>query len=78
MASTFLGFNATGFFSVCHMKSLMYHTPVDTVEDLLVRVLGAEQEIQQKTCVMERVYQNMIHRYNVCNELGVRHIEPLL
>ena len=78
MASTIAGFNATRFFLRGHRKSLMYHIPVDTVEDLLSRVLGASQETQQTPGVMERVYQNMSRRYNVCNELGGRHIEPLL
>ena len=54
------------------MKSLAYQT---TVEDLLARVLGAAQEIEQIPGVMERVYQNMSRRYN---ELGGRHIEQLL
>ena len=48
------------------------------MEDLLARVLGAAQEIQQTPGVKEGVYQNMIRRYNVCNELGGRHIEQLL
>ena len=60
------------------MKSLVYQTPVDTVDHLLARVLGAAQEIPQTPGVIERVYQNMIRRYNVRNELSGRHIEPLL
>ena len=60
------------------MKSLVYETLVDTVEDLLSRVLGATQEIQHAPGVIERVYQDMSRRYNVCNELGSRHIKPLL
>ena len=60
------------------MNSLVYQTSVDIVEDLLAHVLGVAQEIQQTLGVMERVYQNMICRYNVCNELGGRHNEPLL
>ena len=44
------------------MKSLVYETLVDTVEDLLSRVLGATQEIQQIPGAMERVYHNMIRR----------------
>ena len=47
------------------MTSLVYETHVDTMEDLLARVQGAAQE-------------KMIRRCNVCNELGGRHIEPLL
>ena len=78
MASTIAGFNATRFFLWGHMKPLLYQTPMDTVEDQLSRVLGASQEIKKTPGAMERVYQNMIRRYNVCNLLGGRHIEPLL
>ena len=78
VAYTLARFNATQFFLWGHMKYLVYQTPVDTVENLLARVLGAAQGIQQITGVMERVYQNMCRRYNVHNELGGRHIEPLL
>ena len=57
------------------MKSLVYQTPVDTVEDLFGLVPGAAQKIQH---VMEQVYQNVSRRYNVWNELGGRYIEPQL
>ena len=52
--------------------------PCGLLEHLLAGVMGAAQEIQHTPGVMERVYQNMIRRYNVCNELGGRHIEALL
>ena len=78
MASTIAGINATQFLLWGHMKSLVYETPVDTVQDLLARVLGTAQEIQQTQGVMERMYQNMSRSYNVCNELSGRHIESLL
>ena len=64
------------FYQWGHMKSLVYQIPVDTVEDLLARVLGAAQEIQQTPGVMKRVYQNMSRRYNVCNKLGGRILNP--
>ena len=44
------------FFLWGHKKSLVYQAPVDTVEDLLTRVLGAAQEIQQTPGGMERMY----------------------
>ena len=65
--------NPLDFFLWGHMKS-----PVETVKDLVARVLTAAQEIQQTQGVMERVYQNLIRRYTVCNEVHGRHIEPLL
>lgn len=60
------------------MKSMVYETPVETEEELLARVMVAAQEINGTPGVMERVYRNMIRRYNVCNDVGGRHIEPLL
>ena len=60
------------------MKSLVYQTPKDTVEDILTGVVDAVEEFQQTLGLMERVYQNMSRRYNVWNKLGGRHIEPLL
>ena len=60
------------------MKSLMCQTPLDTVEDLLARVLDAVQENQQTQGVLERVYQKIIPMYNVCNELGGRPIKQAL
>ena len=78
MASMTAGINATRFYLWCHMKSLVYQTAVDTVEELFARVLGAAQETQQPPGVMGRGYQKVSRRYNVCNELGGRHIEQQL
>ena len=57
------------------MRFLVYQ---DTVEGLFAQVLDAAQYILQPPGVIERVYHNIIRRYNVSNELGGRHIEPLL
>ncbi|KAJ8898102.1 hypothetical protein PR048_003462 [Dryococelus australis] len=38
----------------------------------------AAQQIDGTPCVMEHVYRNMTRRYGVCNDVGGRHIEPLL
>ena len=55
------------FFFCGTTRSLWCIRPLWTLwEDLLARVLGAVQEIQQTPSVMESVYQNMSHRYNVC------------
>ena len=50
------------------VKIIVYETPVETEEELLTRV--AAQEIDETPIVMTRVYQNMIRRYNVFNEVG--------
>ena len=65
-----------GFFLWGHM-SLWCIRPLWILEDLLARVLGAVQEIQQTPGEMERVHHNMSRRYNERNKLGGRHVEPL-
>ena len=69
---------ALDFFLWGHMKSLVYQAPLATVGNLLARVMIAAKKIQQIPGVMERVCQNRSCSYNVCNEFGGRHIEPLL
>ncbi|KAJ4434221.1 hypothetical protein ANN_22769 [Periplaneta americana] len=51
------------------MKSLVYETPVETAAYLVVRVVVAAGEIADTPGVIERVYQNIIRRYNACNEV---------
>ncbi|KAJ4442487.1 hypothetical protein ANN_04073 [Periplaneta americana] len=66
------------FFLWGRMKSLAYETPVETAEDLVARVVVGAGEVADIPGVIERVYQNIIRRYNACNEVGGRHIEPHL
>ncbi|KAJ8877285.1 hypothetical protein PR048_021739 [Dryococelus australis] len=60
------------------MKSTVYEIPVETDEDLLARVMVAAQQIDGTPGVMRREYRNIIRRYDVCNDVGGRDIEPLL
>ncbi|KAJ4432107.1 hypothetical protein ANN_20722 [Periplaneta americana] len=69
---------ALDFFLCGRMKSLVYETPVETAEDLVALVVVAAGEIADTPGVIERVYENIIRRYNACNEVGGRHIEPHL
>ena len=59
---------------------MVYQTTEDTVEDQIARVglQVAGKLIQQTSDVIERVYQIMFRKYNVCNELSGCHIRPLL
>ncbi|KAJ4432291.1 hypothetical protein ANN_20909 [Periplaneta americana] len=52
------------------MKNLVYETPVETAEDLVARVVVTAGEIADTPGVIELVYQNIIRRYNACNELS--------
>lgn len=52
-----------------HMNIWIYETLVETEDDLLLQVLVASQKIEDMPGLKERVYQDIIHRYNVCNNV---------
>ena len=58
------------------MKKLVYDTPVEAEDDVVARVVVAAGQIADTPGVIELVYQNIIRRYNVCNDVAGRHIEP--
>lgn len=47
-----------------------YETLVQIEEDLLAKILVTAQRIDETPGVMKRVYQNMILRYNMCNNIS--------
>lgn len=57
-------------------KSLIYLTPVETEENLLVRVVDATQQVDDAPGVIERLYQNIIRRYQLCHDDGGCHNKP--
>ena len=61
-----------------HMKSLVYETPVDSEQDLRVRIMFAADDGLQG--LGDRVYENMVglRRYCVFVEVAGRHIMPFL
>ena len=59
-----------------HMMSLVYEIPVDSEEDLLVRVMAATDVGLQG--IGDILYENMIRMHRVCVELAGRHIKPFL
>jgi len=61
-----------------HVKSLVYTTPVETVEDLTARIFNSCEVVQHMPDIFERVYQNMMRWCNACFEVGGRHFEHLL
>jgi hypothetical protein len=60
------------------MKSLVYETPVESVEDLIARITAAAEYIQTMPDIFHTVNQNMLRRCSACNEVGGRHFEQLL
>ena len=57
-------------------ESLVYETPMDSGEDLLVWITAVTNVGLQGIC--DRVYQNMVLRHHVCVQVTGRHIENFL
>ena len=55
------------------MKDLIYETSVESEEDLLTRVMAAVDI--GLPGIGDRVYQNIVYTYHVCDEVDRRNIE---
>lgn len=66
------------FFLWGHIKALVYATPIETVEDLVARILAAAEEVQNMPGIFERIQRNMLRRCNSCIEVDGGHFEQLL
>lgn len=66
------------FFLWGHVKTLVYATPVETVEELTARILAACEEVQQTPGIFGAVRRNLLRRCASCVEAGGRHFEHLL
>ncbi|KAJ8881860.1 hypothetical protein PR048_018346 [Dryococelus australis] len=58
------------------MKGLIYHTSVESEEELLARIMAAAD--LGLLGIGDRVYQKMVRRYRVCVDVAGRHSEPFL
>ena len=66
-------------FSFCvRMKSLLYQSPVDSIEGLAARIIVAADKISATPGIFERVRQSIIRRCKLCNTTLGRHFEQLL
>ncbi|GBN42518.1 hypothetical protein AVEN_208829-1 [Araneus ventricosus] len=70
--------NPLNFFLLGHMKSLMYETPVDSVEDVVARIIVTADKINTPPEIFERVHQSFLRRCELCNDKRGRHFEHLL
>lgn len=70
MASTITVFNCIGRFPGGHIRSLIYETSIETEDDLMARVVVDAHQTEETPGVMGRVYQIIIRRYIVCNDVG--------
>lgn len=70
--------NPLDFFFWGHLKSLVYQTPVDTLEDLTARIVVASADIASTPGMFERVRQSFVRRCRLCNDLRGRTFEQFL
>lgn len=66
------------FFLWGHVKAIVYETPVNNVEELRERIVGAFERVRGTVGIFERVRQSMLQRCNLCVELGGHQFEHLL
>lgn len=70
--------NSLDFFLWGHLKSLVYSTPVNTVEELRNRIIGAFDTVRNTPGVFERVRSSMRRRTEACIRVGGGHFQHLL
>ncbi|GFW41503.1 uncharacterized protein TNCV_465911 [Trichonephila clavipes] len=61
--------NPLDFFFWCHLKSLVYETPVITVVNLKARIDVASADIANTPGLFERVRQSIVCRCGLCYDL---------
>lgn len=70
--------NPLDFFLWGHLKTLVYDSPVDTIEELRIRIINGIQRIRQTPGIFERVRQSMRRRLDACILNEGKHFENLL
>ena len=70
--------NPLDFYFWGHLKSVVYATPINTVEELRNRINDAFQQVRQNPGIFERVRRSMVWRIAGCVEQTGRHFEQLL
>lgn len=70
--------NSLDFFLWGHIKSLVYTTPVNTLDDLRNRILDAFETIRNTPRVFENVRASMRRRAEACIRVGGGHFQQLL
>lgn len=70
--------NILDFFLWGHLKSLVYTTPVETVEELRNRIMASCNTIRNTPGIFERVRQSLRRRLEACVTVGGGHFEQFL
>jgi hypothetical protein len=70
-----LDLNHCDFFLWGHLRQIVYETPVNTVEELTVRVNNAAESVGRNSDMLVRTQASMTQRAQVCIDNGGRHFE---
>lgn len=70
--------NSLDFFLWGHLKSLVYATPVHTVDDLRHRIIDGFETVRNTPGVFERVRESMRRRSEACIRAGGSHFQQFL
>lgn len=70
--------NPMDYFLWGHLKSLVYTTPVENVDDLRNRIIAGCNTIRNDPGVFERVRQSMRRRMDSCIQAGGNHFQQFL
>jgi hypothetical protein len=70
--------NPLDFFLWGHLKSIVYSTPVQDVQDLKQRIINGFEKIRLSPGIFERVRNSIKRRYDVCVQAEGGHFEQLL
>lgn len=67
--------NPLDFYLWGHLKTLVYNSPIDTIEELELRISNGIEMIKQTPGIFERVRRSMRRRLNACIENNGGHFE---
>ncbi|KOC61266.1 hypothetical protein WH47_06090 [Habropoda laboriosa] len=70
--------NSFGSHSLRHLKSLVYNTPVNNVEELRYRIRESCRRIQTTPGIFERARRSTIRRFEACVLAESGHFEQFL
>jgi len=72
------GFSTLDFYLWGRMKEIVYSEPIDTVQDLEVRILDAAASIRNDHDQLQRVSDSFLRRARACINANGGHFEQVL
>lgn len=70
--------NPLDFYLWGHLKTMVYTTPIETIEELRNKIVNACEEIKNRPRILARVRRSMMRRVRRCTEMDGGHFQHLL